>query len=121
MRAGSTSAAVAHEAGNASTVLRNTKVAITDFGSNLADLYDLRMDENFNLVFDQEALAEKMVLKDNSHGKSARLLKSTLGSNRVPINISDDPLSQLLDLNQTGAPTLWQKLKEKVNKFDNPD
>lgn len=121
MRAGSTSMSAAHELNNSNTVVRTTKLAITEFGSNKADLFDLKLDEDFNLVFNNEALLEKAILKNNSHGKNSRLLRNVMGTNRVPLNISDDAISQLLDLNQTGAPSLYQKLKERFNKSKNPD
>lgn len=120
MRAGSTGAEAVYEVGNETNVLRSTKLAIKDFGSNLADLYDLSIDENYNFIINEESLV-RGILQDNRHGKSARLYKNIVGSNKVPLNTSDNVISQILDINQTGAPTIWQKITEKFKKADNPE
>lgn len=121
MKSGSTSISATYELGNETRRLRNSKLAITDIGTNSADLYNLRMDKDFNLIFDNEALIEDGILKNIQHGKNSRLIKNMLGTYRDPFNASDNTLMQLLDFDQSGAPNLLEKVKARFTKGDNPD
>lgn len=120
MEAGSTGREAIYELGNETTYAMTSKIAIKDAKSNMADVFELRLDENNNLTLSSEPIARGL-MQDNSHGKSARLYKNMIGSNKKIFNKSDDALSQLLDINQSGAPSFWQKIEARFKKGSDPE
>ena len=121
MKAGTNSITSAYELGNETQILRSSKLAITDLGSNTADLFNMRMDENFNLVLDLDALVEGGILKNIQHGKNSRLIKNMLGTNREAFNRNQNYLAKVLDIDQSGSPNIFEKIKARFTKGDNPD
>ena len=121
MKAGTNSITSAYELGNETQILRSSKLAITDLGSNTADLFNMRMDENFNLVLDSDALVEGGILKNIQHGKNSRLIKNMLGTNREAFNRNQNYLAEVLDIDQSGSPNIFEKIKARFTKGDNPD
>ena len=120
-QAGKTSIGAAREIGNETTILKSSKVAITNIGSDLTDVYELTLDANFNLKFNSDAVVEGGVLRNIQHGKNSRLIKNMLGTNREAFNRNTNYLAQMLDYDQSGAPNVFEKLKARFTKSNNPD
>ena len=121
MEAGNTSGLTAYEIGNETKVLRESKIAISNARTKSTDLYELTLDADDNLVFNEEALATNGILNNVQHGKRSRLFKNMIGSTRTPLNANDNPLLQILDIDQSGAPNFLEKLKAKITKGSNED
>lgn len=121
MKAGTRSTASAFELGNETPMLRSSKIAIGNARTGMADLYNLRLDIDGNLIMDSDALVEDVFIRNIQHGKRSRLYKNTLGTGRVVFNQNEDSLAQLLDIGQSGAPSALDKFKAKFNKGKNPD
>ena len=118
MKAGSTGKEAAYEAGNLGTMLMDSKIAIGNASTGKATLYNLTLDEFGNLELDEKALAQGR-LRNNSHGKSARLNKEMVGTNINPLEKADDLVSRLLDLKQDGSPVFETKAKAFFNRNQN--
>ena len=119
-KAFSTGKEVGYEQGaiTGKTILSHAKVAISNPTTGKAKLFDLSLNDNDTLEM-SDAIAEG-ILRNNMHGKSARLNKEMLGSNKDLLHISEDEWAKRLDLKQNGAPTLFEKLKSGLspNKGD---
>lgn len=118
MKAGSTGKEAAYEAGNKGTMLMDSKIAIGNASTGKANIYNLFLDEYGNLQLDEEVLAQGRI-RNNSHGKSARLNKEMIGTNINPLETADDLISGLLDLKQDGSPTLETKIQSYLGRKDN--
>ena len=118
MKAGSTGKEAAYELGNNSTILMDSKIAIGNANTGQAKLYNLFFDEYGQLQLDEEVLAQGHI-RNNSHGKSARLNKEIIGSNINPLETDDSLIGQFLDIKQDGSPTLETKIKSFLGKKDN--
>ena len=118
MKAGSTGKEAAYEAGNKGTMLMDSKIAIGNASTGKANIYNLFLDEYGNLQLDEEVLAQGRI-RNNSHGKSARLNKEMVGTNINPLETADDLISGLLDLKQDGSPTLETKIQSYLGRKDN--
>lgn len=108
---------IGNEIGN--TILMNSKVAIANPTTGKAKLFETTIDKFGNLVM-SDAIAEGK-LRDNRHGKSARLVKEMVGTNKDILTANDSNWAQALDLQQSGAPSVFTKLKSKLNAKDNPE
>ena len=106
---------IGNEIGN--TILMNSKVAIANPTTGKAKLFETTIDKFGNLVM-SDAIAEGK-LRDNRHGKSARLVKEMVGTNKDILTANDSDWAQALDLQQSGAPSVFAKLKSKLNAKDN--
>lgn len=122
MKAGSRSVAAGYEIGNETQVLRSSKIAIGNARTGQASLFNLRLDEHTgDLIMDIEALEEEGFIRNIKHGKRSRLTRNMLGTGRTVFNSSEDTISQLLDINQSGAPSILEKLKARFTKSNDPD
>lgn len=54
------------------------------------------------------------------HGSLPRMYKNMIGTDRIT-SAEENKLLNLFDLNQTGQPTLWNKIKAYTGKFQNED
>lgn len=117
-RALSTGKEAAYEAGNdaGNTILMNSKIAISNPTTGKARLYETVLNENGEMVLSNE-IAEG-VLRNNMHGKSARLNKEIIGTNKDLISTSDNKILKALDLEQTGSPNIFTKIKSKFRPKD---
>ena len=122
MKAGSRSVAAGYEIGNETQVLRSSKIAIGNSRTGSGSLFNLKLDENTgDLIMDLEALEEEGFIRNIKHGKRSRLHRNTLGTGRTVFNNSEDTILQLLDINQSGAPSTLEKLKARFTKGSDPD
>ena len=117
----STGKEAGYELGNVAnnTILMNSKVAIANPTTGKAKLFETTIDDFGNLVM-SDAIAEGK-LRENRHGKSARLVKEMVGTNKDILTANDSDWAQALDLQQSGAPSVFAKLKSKLNAKDNPE
>ena len=76
---------IGNEIGN--TILMNSKVAIANPTTGKAKLFETTIDDFGNLVM-SDAIAEGK-LRDNRHGKSARLVKEMVGTNKDILTTND--------------------------------
>lgn len=106
-----------HKAGE--TILMNSKVAIANPTTGKAKLFETTLDDFDNLIM-SDAIAEGK-LRNNMHGKSARLTKEILGTNKDILTADDSDWAQALDLNQTGAPSIFTKIKSKLTAKSHED
>lgn len=106
-----------HKAGE--TILMNSKVAIANPTTGKARLFETTLDDFDNLIM-SDAIAEGK-LRNNMHGKSARLTKEILGTNKDILTADDSDWAQALDLNQTGAPSVFTKIKSKLTAKSHED
>lgn len=60
-------------------------------------------------------------LISGEHGSFPRMFRDMLGSNNVIANASDNKILQLLDLDQSGVPNIFERVKAHLNKKDNPN
>lgn len=120
MKAGSTGKEAAWEIGNNSNILLDSKIAIGNASTGKAKLYNLFLDSEGILQIDEKAIAEGHI-RNNSHGKSARLTKEMVGTNINPLETDDSILGRLLDIKQDGSPTPETILKAYFNKSNNED
>lgn len=77
---------IGHKAGD--TLLNTSKIAISNPSTNTAKLYETTLDDYGNLVM-SDVIAEG-VLRNNSHGKGARLNKEMLGTNKDILTASEN-------------------------------
>ena len=119
-KAGSTGKEAAYEMGNNGTMLRNSKVAIGNANTGQAKLYSLFVDADGNLQLNDEVLAEGHI-RNNSHGKSARLNKEMVGTNINPLERDTSFIAEALDIMQDGQPTYETRLKAWLNRKNNDD
>ena len=103
---------IGHKAGD--TLLNTSKLAINNPSTNTAKLYETTLDDYGNLVM-SDVIAEG-VLRNNSHGKGARLNKEMLGTNKDILTASENKWLQKLDLEQTGAPNIFKRFKSIFDK-----
>lgn len=117
----STGKEAAYELGNeaGSTLLTSSKVAIANPITGKAKLFELSLDDADNLIM-SDAIAEGK-LRNNMHGKSARLVKEIVGTNKDILTASDNEILKTLDLGQTGAPGFLSKLKSRITAKDSDD
>ena len=117
----STGKEAAYELGNeaGSTLLTSSKVAIANPITGKAKLFELSLDDADNLIM-SDAIAEGK-LRNNMHGKSARLVKEIVGTNKDILTASDNEIFKTLDLGQTGAPGFLSKLKSRITAKDSDD
>ena len=89
-KAFSTGKEVGYEQGaiTGKTILSRAKVAISNSTTGKAKLFDLSLNDDDTLEM-SDAIAEG-ILRNNMHGKSARLNKEMLGSNKDLLHISED-------------------------------
>lgn len=120
-QAGRTSISSAYEIGNNTNISNSSKIMMKNLGTDTADLFDLSLDEDLNLKFNNDALVEGGVLKNISHGKNSRLIKNALGTKREAFNRNTNYLAEVLDIDQSGAPNIFEKLKARFTKGNNPD
>ena len=120
LKAGSTGKEAAYEMGNNSTMLRHSKIVIGNANTNKAKLYGLFVDADGNLQLDEKVLAEGH-LRNNLHGKSARLNKEMLGTNVNPLERDTSFIAEALDIMQDGQPTYETRLKAWLNRKNNED
>lgn len=120
MRAGSTGKEAAWEIGNNGNMLMDSKLAIGNASTGKAKLYNMFLDSEGILQIDESAIAEGHI-RNNSHGKSARLNKEMIGTNINPLETDDSILGRLLDLKQDGSPTPETIMKAYFNKSGNED
>lgn len=120
LRAGSTGKEAAYEMGNNSTMLRDSKISIGNANTKKAKLFNLFLDEDGNLHLDKEVLAEGR-LRDNDHGKSARLNKEMVGTNITPLERDTSLIGEAFDIMQDGQPTYETRLKAWLNRKNNDD
>lgn len=113
-RALSTGKEAAWEAGNNSTILQQSKIAIANSMTGQAELFNLSLNPDGQLILDETVIA-KGHLRNNSHGKSARLAKEITGSNRMILEQNEDLVSKILDIKQDGSPKLSTRLKTIVD------
>lgn len=116
----STGKEAAWDGENASTIIQQTKVAVSNPITKQAELFNVSINPDGKLVLDESAIA-KGHLRDNSHGKSARLSKEMTGTNRMIIERNESFLAKLLDIKQDGSPTLKTKIKTILNIGDNDE
>ena len=119
-RAGSTGKEAVYEKGNNSTMLRQSKIAIGNANTGQAKLYGLFLDADGNLQLNEEVLA-KGHIRNNSHGKSARLNKEMVGTNINPLERDTSFIAEALDIMQDGQPTHETRLKAWLNRKNNDD
>lgn len=103
---------VGNEAGD--TLLKTSKLAINNSLIGRAELFETSLDESGNLIMSD--VLEEGVLFNNSHGKRARLLKEILGTNKEILTANDRKLFKTLDIDQTGAPNVAERLKSVFTK-----
>lgn len=120
LKAGSTGKEAAYEIGNNSTMLRHSKITIGNANTGKAKLYGLFVDADGNLQLDEKVLAEGH-LRNNLHGKSARLNKEMLGTNVNPLERDTSFIAEALDIMQDGQPTYETRLKAWLNRKNNED
>lgn len=77
---------IGHKAGD--TLLNTSKLAISNPSTNTAKLYETTLDDYGNLVM-SDVIAEG-VLRNNNHGKGARLNKEMLGTNKDILTASEN-------------------------------
>lgn len=118
-RALSTGKEAAYEIGNESTILTNSKVAVANPLTGKSKLFNLSLDEEDNLIM-SDVIAEGR-LRNNMHGKSARLVKEMVGTNKDIVTASDNEILKALDLGQSGAPGFLSKLKSRLTAKDSDD
>ena len=118
-RALSTGKEAAYEIGNESTILTSSKVAVANPLTGKSKLFNLSLDEEDNLIM-SDVIAEGR-LRNNMHGKSARLVKEMVGTNKDFITASDNEILKALDLGQSGAPGFLSKLKSRLTAKDSDD
>lgn len=105
---------IGNEVGN--TLLKTSKIAIGSASSGVANLYETYLNSDGNLVM-SESIAEG-VLRRNDHGKAARLNKEMLGTNKFLLAVSDNKYLKALDINQSGAPNIFERFSAYLNKKD---
>lgn len=118
MKAGSTGKEAAYELGNNGTMLMDSKIAIGNASTGKAKLYNLFIDDTGTLQIDEEVLAQGHI-RNNSHGKSARLNKEMVGTNINPLETDDSLIGRFFDIKQDGSPTLETKIKAFLGRKDN--
>lgn len=118
MAALSTGKEAVYEIGNNSTILQKSKVAIANTSNNQAELFEFFLNANNELELNENALA-KGHLRNNSHGKSARLAKEIVGSNKIVLEQNEGLLSKILDIKQDGSPTLNTRIKSIIGIKNN--
>lgn len=119
-RAGSTGKEAKYELGNNSTMLRESKISIGNANTGQSRLYGLFLDAEGNLQLNEEILAEGHI-RNNSHGKSARLNKEMLGTNINPLERDTSLIAEALDIMQDGQPTYETRLKAWLGRKNNDD
>ena len=119
-RAGSTGKEAKYESGNNSTMLRESKISIGNANTGQSRLYGLFLDAEGNLQLNEEILAEGHI-RDNRHGKSARVMKEMLGTNINPLERDTSFIAEALDIMQDGQPTYETRLKAWLNRKNNDD
>lgn len=119
-RAGSTGKEAKYESGNNSTMLRESKISIGNANTGQSRLYGLFLDAEGNLQLNEEILAEGHI-RNNSHGKSARLNKEMVGTNINPLERDTSLIAEALDIMQDGQPTYETRLKAWLNRKNNDD
>ena len=120
-KAGNTSLTAAYDTGNNSTMSIKSRIAIGNASTGNAKLYDLFIDGDGVLQFKGDTVIAEGHIRNNSHGKSARLMKEMMGSNRNPLEFDNSLVGQLLDIKQDGSPTIETTLKSFFNRKQNED
>ncbi len=117
----STGKEAAYEEGyiKGNTLLMNSKIAISNPTTGNARLFETTLDEKGNMVLSQQ-IAEG-VLRNNMHGKGARLTKEIVGTNKDLISTSDNKILKTLDLEQSGSPNILTKIKSKFTAKNDDD
>lgn len=117
-RALSTGKEAAYELGNptGNTILMKSKIAISNPTTGKAKLYETVLNDDGYLEL-SDVIAEG-VLRNNMHGKSARLNKEIVGTNKDLISTSDNKILKALDLEQTGSPNIFTKIKSRFKPKD---
>lgn len=114
-----TSVLAAFEEGNDSTIALTSKIAIGNASTGKAKLFELTLDDYDNLSV-SDVIAEGKI-RNNMHGKNARLTKEMLGSNKDILTANDNWLAQKLDIDQSGAPNIFKRIKATLTDRKNPD
>lgn len=120
LEAGKTGKEAFWEVGNNTTMTQHAKIAIGNANTGKTELYNLMLDTEGNLQFDERLIATGK-LRDNAHGKSARLNKEMLGTNIKPLETDESFLGQALDIFQDGQPTYETRLKSWFGRKNNDD
>ena len=117
----STGKEAAYELGNKAgdTILKHSKIAIANPTTGKAKLFEVTLDEDGYLSM-SDAIAEGK-LRNNLHGKSARLNKEIVGTNKELLEINESEWAQKLDLQQTGAPSIFKKIKSRFTSKNHPE
>ena len=64
---------------------------------------------------------DNVTLISGEHGSFPRMFRDMLGSDNIVANASNNKLMQKLDIHQSGAPNIFERLKAQLSKSSNPE
>ena len=114
-----TSVLAAYEEGNKTTTAWTSKIALGNASTGRAKLFEINLDD-FDKLTVSDVIAEGKI-ENNMHGKKARLTKEMLGSNKDILTANDNWLFEKLDIDQSGAPNIFKRLKSVKGNKKNPE
>lgn len=109
IKADTISTLTSYESGNESKRLDNAYYSIAGKLHLLSDSGDLERVEGVDVRLISE-----------SHGSWSRMIKDMLGSDRLPANASTNKFAKMLDMEQSGAPNIFTRIKAGLKKHNDP-